>query len=162
MHLKLTRYCKSIIGQYEIQIKNQKTVDITFQLYKGVDYVEAVCVLSCSVLSDSFWPTGLSSPPGSSDHGIFQARTLEWVAISSSRGSYPWVSCASCSGRQILYHRATREAPGVSEGDLKFQRLSITHCVLPGPQGYRVYLDVVSVCALRLTTFYPKFCYLHF
>ena len=27
------------------------------------------------------------SPPGSSVHGIFQARTLEWVAISFSRGS---------------------------------------------------------------------------
>ena len=28
------------------------------------------------------------SPPGSSVHGISQARTLEWVAISFSRGSY--------------------------------------------------------------------------
>ena len=27
------------------------------------------------------------SPPGSSLHGIFQAKILEWVAISSSRGS---------------------------------------------------------------------------
>ena len=27
------------------------------------------------------------SPPGSSVHGIFQAGILEWVAISSSRGS---------------------------------------------------------------------------
>ena len=27
------------------------------------------------------------SPPGSSVHGIFQARVLEWVATSSSRGS---------------------------------------------------------------------------
>ena len=27
------------------------------------------------------------SPPGSSVHGIFQARLLEWVAISFSRGS---------------------------------------------------------------------------
>ena len=27
------------------------------------------------------------SPPGSSVHGVFQARILEWVAISSSRGS---------------------------------------------------------------------------
>ena len=27
------------------------------------------------------------SPPGSSAHGIFQARVLEWVAISFSRGS---------------------------------------------------------------------------
>ena len=26
-------------------------------------------------------------PPGSSVHGILQARTLEWVATSSSRGS---------------------------------------------------------------------------
>ena len=27
------------------------------------------------------------SPPGFSVHGIFQAKILEWVAISSSRGS---------------------------------------------------------------------------
>ena len=41
------------------------------------------------------------SPPGSSVHGISQARTLEWVAISSSRDSsqlrnWPQVSCISC------------------------------------------------------------------
>ena len=29
------------------------------------------------------------SPPGSSVHGISQARTLEWVAIPSSRGIFP-------------------------------------------------------------------------
>ena len=28
------------------------------------------------------------SPPGSSVHGVFQARILEWVAISFSRGSF--------------------------------------------------------------------------
>jgi len=36
------------------------------------------------------WATELNwtdSPPGSSVHGIFQARLLEWVAISSTRGS---------------------------------------------------------------------------
>ena len=43
--------------------------------------------------------------------GIFQARTLEWVAISYSRGSSPpsdltWISCVSCIGRWILYHWA--------------------------------------------------------
>ena len=32
-------------------------------------------------------PWTVCSPPGSSIHGIFQARTLEWVAISFSRGS---------------------------------------------------------------------------
>ena len=49
------------------------------------------------------------SPPGSSVHGILQARTLEWVAISSSRGSsqprfQTHVSYVSCIGRWILYH----------------------------------------------------------
>ena len=38
------------------------------------------------------------SPPGSSVHGILQARILEWVAILFSRGSSrrrdrTWVSC---------------------------------------------------------------------
>ena len=56
------------------------------------------------------------SPPGSSVHGIFQARTPEWVAISFSRGS-SWtrdqtsISYILCLGRQVLYHWATREGP---------------------------------------------------
>ena len=29
------------------------------------------------------------SPPGSSVHGTFQARTLEWVVMPSSRGIFP-------------------------------------------------------------------------
>ena len=46
-------------------------------------------------------------PPGSSVHGILQARRLDWGAMPSSRGS-SWprdqtlVSCLSCIGRQIL------------------------------------------------------------
>ena len=47
------------------------------------------------------------SPPGSFVHRIFQARILEWVAISYSRGSsqpknQTQVSSISCVGRQIL------------------------------------------------------------
>ena len=47
------------------------------------------------------------SLPGSSVHGTFQARIVEWVAISSSKGS-SWLSdwtlfsCSSCIGRWIL------------------------------------------------------------
>ena len=53
-------------------------------------------------------------PPGSSVHGIFQVRILEWVAISLSRGSsWPsdWtpVSCISCIHKQICYCWATLE-----------------------------------------------------
>ena len=49
------------------------------------------------------------SLPGSSVHGILPARILEWVAISSSKGSslprdWTRVSCVSCIGRWILYH----------------------------------------------------------
>jgi len=51
-----------------------------------------------------------SSPPSSSVHGILQARILEWVAISFSRGfSRPrdqtHVSYVSYIGRQVLYHQ---------------------------------------------------------
>ena len=63
---------------------------------------------SCSVVSDSLWPHG----PGSSAHGISQARILEWVAVSFSRGSSQpsnW-NPSFLLGRWILYHWATREA----------------------------------------------------
>ncbi|CAI9167958.1 unnamed protein product [Rangifer tarandus platyrhynchus] len=47
------------------------------------------------------------TPQGSSVHGIFQARILNQVAISSSRGSSQSrdqtdISCASCIGRHSL------------------------------------------------------------
>ena len=72
----------------------------------------ALLLFRCSVVSDSATPC---SPPGSPLHGIFQARIQDWVFISSSRGSsqsqdQTCVSCTSCTGRQILYHRAAWEA----------------------------------------------------
>ena len=64
---------------------------------------------SCSILCDPMD----CSPPGSSVHGVSQARRLEWVSISFSRASswprdWTWVSCI---GRWILYHQATWEPP---------------------------------------------------
>ena len=52
--------------------------------------VAQLCLILCDPMDYSL--------PGSSVHGIFQARILEWVAISFSRGSlWPrdqtWVSC---------------------------------------------------------------------
>ena len=49
------------------------------------------------------------SLPGSSVHGILQARKLELVAMPSSRGSsqlrdQTCISFVSCIGRWILYH----------------------------------------------------------
>ena len=59
----------------------------------------------CSIMSNSLQLHGL---PGSSVYGIFQARILEWVATSYSRGSswprdWTQVSCVSCIARWILY-----------------------------------------------------------
>ena len=63
-----------------------------------------VCDQSCLTLHNPI----NCSPPGSSGHAIFQARILEWTAVSSSRGS-PHISWVSCIIRQILYQCATWE-----------------------------------------------------
>ena len=57
------------------------------------------------------------SPPGSSVHGISQARILEWVAIPLSNGTFwtqgsnPHLLLSRCLllGRRILYHWATTQ-----------------------------------------------------
>ena len=62
------------------------------------------CLILCDLLD--------CSPPGSSVHRISQARILEWVFISYSRGfSRPrnWTRI-SCVGRQVVYHCTTWEA----------------------------------------------------
>ena len=52
------------------------------------------------------------SPPGSSIHGIFQARVLEWVTMPSSRGSSQPrdQTQVSCIASGFLTLRAMREA----------------------------------------------------
>ena len=74
---------------------------------RGKSSAYHLCMLSCVQLCNPM----VCSLPGSSVHGIFQARILERVAISYSRGSYqprdrPHVSCVSCIGRQVLYQCA--------------------------------------------------------
>ena len=68
-------------------------------------YVCAKLLQTCLTLCD---PMNCSLP-GSSVCGISQARILEWVAISSCKGSsrprdWTCVSNVSCIGRQVLYH----------------------------------------------------------
>ena len=85
---------------------------------------KCVCVqlLNCVWL---FWDSKDSRPPGSSGCGILQARILEWVAIFSSRRpslprDRPGVSC---TGRWIIYHWDTWEAPYV-KSDLQIWKHS--------------------------------------
>ena len=72
-------------------------------------FYKTVCaVLSSSVVLDSCNPIDYSLP-GSSVHGILQARILEWVVMPYSRGSpqprhRTCISYVSCTDRQVLYH----------------------------------------------------------
>ena len=71
-------------------------------------------------MSNSFFDLVDCSPPGSSVHGILQARKLEWVAISLSRGS-SWArdqTHVSCIDRWVLHHWATRETCCIKEYSL--------------------------------------------
>ena len=66
--------------------------------------MRAQSLQSCPTL----WDAMDCSPPGSSVHGILQARILEWVARPSSRGSSRSkdlirISWVSCTGRWVLY-----------------------------------------------------------
>ena len=65
------------------------------------------CLTLCSPVDCSL--------PGSPAHGIFQARVLEWVAISYCNGSsqprdWTCISCVSCIGSKILYHQCYLES----------------------------------------------------
>ena len=69
-----------------------------------------MCAQSCPTLCDPMD----CSPPGSSVPGISQARILEWVAISSSRGSFQpsdltHVSGSSCIGRREAQKNRTED-----------------------------------------------------
>ena len=71
--------------------------------------VPSMCLLShfsCVWLSAILWTL---RSPGSSVHGILQARMREWAAVSTSRGSsWPrdrtYVSYVFCTGGQVLYY----------------------------------------------------------
>ena len=67
-----------------------------------------LCLTLCEPMDCSLWVFSV--------HGILQARMLQWVAVSSSRGSYQSRNRIhiSCVGRKILYHWATWGALGVS------------------------------------------------
>ena len=80
------------------------------------------------------------SLPGPSVHGIFQARMLERVAISSSKGSsWPknW-NCVSCIGRHILYHCATWEAQFPPQGNGNIFCSTYLNCSVACPSSSKV------------------------
>ena len=89
------------------------------------------------------------SPPGSSVHGIFQARILEWVAISFSRGLNPGLP--HC--RQMLYclsHQGSQTQglnPGLPHCRQTLYRLS--------HQGSQI-VFVLMICSILSNGFLNK------
>ena len=69
-----------VLRVYEHEAENEGKRSKTTFLLK-TDKVKVFVAQSCLTVCD---PMG---PSGSSVHGILQARILDWVAISSSRGS---------------------------------------------------------------------------
>ena len=112
------------------------------------------------------------SPPGSSVHGILQARILEWVAMPSSRGSsrprdQTHISYISCIGRRVLYHSCNLGSPitqcVLNKATEQFMLLlkqalnkinSVTAAVTATGNDIVI---VVSVCHLTVALRKPKF-----
>ena len=70
------------------------------------------------------------SPPGSSVHGILQARILKWVAIPFFReSSQPRDQTLVSPGRQILYHLSHQGSPKVSSKEKRKRKLWMCRCV---------------------------------
>ena len=91
---------------------------INYKIYnKSVIKTLCMCVHAKSLqLYPTLYDHMDCSPPGSSVHGILQARILEWVAMSFSReSSWPrdriHVSYVSSIGRRVWSSSTTLEAP---------------------------------------------------
>ena len=82
-------------------------MNLILKNYFPIKMRQWMCV--CSIVFNFCDPMDYSLP-GSSVHGIFQAGILEWIAISSFRGSsHPRIepACIFCIGKWILYHWVT-------------------------------------------------------
>ena len=88
-----------------------------FSCYKVINFLSVSCYMKVKVLFAQLCPTLCDhmdcSPPGSSVHGILQARILEWVAISFSRESSqpriePWSSALQVDSLPLSHQGCSR------------------------------------------------------
>ena len=118
--------------------------------------VTMLIVVCCLVVSESLRPRDCSLPV-SSVHGILQAKTLEWVAISFSRGSSQprdW-TCVSCIGRRFLCHWATKET-----WTMLIVRVCVCVCVFKGSYLSQYCLPNCIFCYLTIfdSLLYASYC----
>ena len=93
---------------YLKKIKNKKpnhSCNVKSQMHNWMQEILCLAPQWCLTL----WGAIVCSPPCSSVQGIFQARILDWVAISYAGISSPprdqtCISCTFCVGSWFLYH----------------------------------------------------------
>ena len=115
------------------------------------DYIAIIlCVCSVTQLCSTLCNRMDCRPPGSSVHGILQARIPEWVAVFLSRGSF-WLKdqirffCFSCLSRQSLYHRCHLGSRYPAHTDrIKFKRKIIQRVF------FSSYNECCDACFLNL------------
>ena len=128
-----------------------KSCMLGFSIMRTKNFQMSTCMCAKSLQS---CPT-LCNPmdcslPGSSVHGIPQARVLEWVVMPSSReSSQPrdrtHISDVSCIGRQVLYHylgsqrkrnqRSNCQHSQITDKDREFQE-NIYLCLTDYPKAF--------------------------
>ena len=109
--LQMEKGLKVKESEWQLEAEKDKDMGSPLEFPEGSNPVNTLIL--CCAQSLQSWPTLCDrmdhSLLGSSVHGIFQARILEWVAISHSRESFwpsdgDWVSSVSCIDRWILYY----------------------------------------------------------
>ena len=107
-----------------INIKARHSINKKLMTHRGArcgGLVVKSCLTPCKPMDHHL--------PGSSLHGILQARILEWVAISVSKGSFQpkhriqasWITGDLLHFRQILYHLSHQ---GGLKGEMMFSVFS--------------------------------------
>ena len=113
------------------------------------------CVCRHSIMSNSLQPHGLC-PSGFSGHGIFQARILEWVAISSSgRSSWPRHRTRVPCTAGVFFTSESPEKPMICLCYMLSHFSHVQFCdpmdySLPGSSVYRIFqariLEWIAIC----------------
>ena len=109
-----------------------------------------ICVL-CLVMFNSWQPHGLR---GSPVHRIFQARIVEWVVISYSRGSsQPKYLCFLC-----LLHQQADSLPLAPPGNLISLMVNIKFYFLQNVLNYEILFNIILKQLPYLINFAFKCC----
>ena len=115
----IASYCNGQLSHIKTSLKF-KEAESFYDHPKDISQLLQSCAAKSLQSCPTLWDSMACSPPGSSVHGILQSRILEWVAISSSRGSSQprdrthifYVSCIGSRRRQ--WHPTPVLLPGKS------------------------------------------------